>query len=157
MDAGLRWRGYLPLAVVVYQVTRSSGAIKMIVIASQLVILTLGFIVFVLSAWGVVAPDRLIRFVTSSMDRPWGIHVAVIVRLLLGAALIGIAPASLFPMTFQVLGVLSLLAAVALAVSGRERVRRFLDWSLERFSPVFNRLWLLFGMAFGAFLVFGVL
>ena len=128
----------------------------MLILVSQIVVLAIAALVLVLAAWGVVMPDKLITFVVSSMDRPWGIHIAVFVRLVLGAALIAAAPASLFPVTFEVLGVVTILAAVALAIAGQERVRRFLDWWVEQFSPRVNRLWLLFGVAFAAFLVYAV-
>ena len=95
-------------------------------------------------------------FVTSAMDKSWGIYVAVIVRLVLGSALIIVAPASLFPIVFQVLGVIAIVAAIAVLLMGRERMRRFLAWFSERFSAPIIRLWLLFGMAFGGFLVYGV-
>lgn len=126
-------------------------------VVSQIVIIALGVTILMLSAWGVIVPDRLMMFVTSTLDRRWGIHVAVVVRLVLGAALIRVAPASLFPSTFQVLGVLALLAALTLTIAGRKRVRRFLGWWVEQFSASANRTWLLLGAAFGAFLVYGVL
>ena len=96
-------------------------------------------------------------FVTSAMDRHWGIYIAVIVRLVLGAALIIAAPASPFPIVFQVLGSIAIVAAVVLALLGRERIRKFTAWLSGRFSALIIRLWLLFGMAFGGFLVYGVL
>ena len=95
-------------------------------------------------------------FVTSAMDKSWGIYVAVIVRLILGSALIIVAPASLFPIVFQVLGVIAIVAAIVLLFMGRERMRRFIAWFSARFSAPIVRLWLLFGAAFGAFIVYGV-
>ena len=127
----------------------------MAVVVSQIVVLTLGVAVLVLSMWGFVVPDKLMKFVTSTMDQPSGIYIAVAVRVVLGAALIGVAPASQFPVTFQVLGAITLLAAASLAVAGRERVGRFLEWWVKQFSATGNRLWLLLGMAFGALLVYG--
>jgi len=124
---------------------------------SEIVVLTLGIIVTVLSLWGVVQPGKLMRFVTSTMDRPWGIYVAVIVRIVLGASLISAAPASSFPVTFRVLGIAMLIAAVALALAGRDRIRRLLTWWVERFSRTANRLWVMLGVLFGSFLVYGVL
>jgi len=95
-------------------------------------------------------------FVTSAMDKSWGIYVAVIVRLILGSALIIVAPASLFPIVFQVLGVIAIVAAIVLLLMGRERMRRFIAWFSARFSAPIVRLWLLFGAAFGGFIVYGV-
>jgi hypothetical protein len=127
----------------------------MVVIGSQIVVLVLGIAVCVLSAWGAYAPEKLVRLVTGVMDQEWGIYLAVIVRLLLGLALIIAAPYSRFPLVFQALGWIAIVAAVALAFMGRERLRRLVAW-FERFSPAIIRLWLLFGVAFGGFLIYGI-
>ena len=129
----------------------------MVIIASQIAVLLIGVTVIVLAGWGIFAPEKLMTFVTSAMDRYWGIYVAVIVRLVLGSALIIVAPVSLFPMVFHVLGVIAIVAALALVVMGRERIRRFIAWWSRRFSASIVRMWLLFGIAFGGFLVYGVL
>ena len=129
----------------------------MVTVISQTIVLIFGVTIFVAAGWGIFAPDRLMTLVTSTMDRHWGIYFAVVVRLVLGAALIGAASASLFPIVFQALGWIAIVAAVALLVAGRKRVRKFIGWWAERFSASAIRLWLLFGMAFGAFLVYGVL
>lgn len=121
------------------------------------VVLVFGVTIFVAAGWGIFAPEKLLTLVTSTIDQHWGIYFAVIVRLVLGAALIGVAPASLFPIVFQALGLIAIVAALALLVAGRERIREFIVWWSERFSTLIIRMWLLFGMAFGAFLVYGVL
>ena len=129
----------------------------MLIFISQIVVLVFGVTIFVGAGRGMFAPAKLMTLVTSTMDRRWGIYIAVISRLVLGAALIGVAPASSFPIVFQALGWIAIVAAVVLAVAGRQRVRRFIGWWSERISAPIIRLWLLFGLAFGAFLVYGVL
>jgi len=129
----------------------------MVIFISQIIVLVIGITVIVLAGWGIFAPEKLMTFVTSSMDKQWGIYVAVIVRLFLGSAMIIVAPASHFPIVFQALGVIAIVAAIALVLMGRERIRRFIAWWSERFSAHIVRLWLLFGVAFGGFLVYGVL
>ena len=129
----------------------------MTILVSRIIVLVIGATVIVLSAWGLLAPAKLVTMVTSAMDKQWGIYVAVVVRLLLGTALIIAAPVSLFPVAFQVLGAIAIVAAGALAVMGRERLRRFIAWWTEKMSAPMIRLWLLFGMAFGGFLVYGVI
>ena len=128
----------------------------MVIFVSQISLLVIGVTIIVLAGWGIFAPEKLMTFVTSTMDKSWGIYIAVIVRLVLGSALIIVAPASLFPIAFQALGVIAIVAAFALLLMGRERMRRFLAWFSERFSTPIIRLWLLFGVAFGGFLVYGV-
>lgn len=129
----------------------------MVIIVSQITVLVIGVTVIVLAGWGIFAPEKLMTLVASAMDKYWGIYIAVIVRLVLGAALIIVAPSSLFPIVFQALGVIAIVAAIALVLVGRERTRRFIAWWSERFSAQIVRLWLLFGVAFGGFLVYGVL
>ena len=124
---------------------------------AQIVVLVFGIIVILATAWGILAPGKLMAFVASTMDRQWAIYVAVIVRLALGLALISVAPASRFPIVFQILGWIAIVAAVIIAAAGQERIRRFIAWWLERFSLAVVKLWLLFGMAFGGFIVYGVL
>ena len=109
------------------------------------------------AGWGIFAPQKLVTLVASVMDRHWGIYIAVVVRLVLGAALIIVAPASQFPIAFQVLGSIAIIAAVALALLGRERVRRLIVSWIGRLSAAMIRLWLLAGIAFGGFLIYGVL
>ena len=129
----------------------------MVIFVSQIIVLVIGVTVSVAAGWGIFAPEKLMTLVTSVMDKYWGIYFAVIVSLVLGSALIIVAPASLFPIVFQALGVIAIVAAIALVLMGRERIQRFIAWWSERFSAPLLRLWLLFGMAFGGFLVFGVL
>ncbi len=127
----------------------------MVAIGSQIIVLILGITVCVLAAWGVYAPEKLVKLVASAMNQEWGIYLAVLVRLLLGLALIIAAPDSRFPLIFQALGWIVIVAAAVLAFMGRERIRRLVAW-FERFSPPIIRMWSLFGVAFGGFLIFGV-
>ena len=129
----------------------------MAIFVSQIIVLVIAVTVIVLDGWGIFAPEKLRTLVTSAMDKSWGIYLAVIVRLVLGSALIVVAPVSLFPIVFQVLGLMTIVAAIAVVLIGRERIRRLLAWLSERFSALIVRLWLLFGMAFAGFLVYGVL
>ena len=129
----------------------------MVIFISQIIVLVFGVTIFVAAGWGIFAPDKLMTLVTSTMHQRWGIYFAVIVRLVLGVALIGVAPASSFSIVLQALGWIAIVAAVGLVVAGRERVRKFIVWWSKRFSAPIIRLWLLFGLAFGAFLVYGVL
>ena len=123
---------------------------------SQIFVLLAGISLCMFSVWGFFAPERLSQLVKTTIAADWGIYFAVIVRLMLGVALIVAAPESLFPMAFLIVGWIAIVAAAAAAFIGRERLRRIMDWFLERFTPSIIRLWLLIGMAFGGFLIYGV-
>ncbi len=127
----------------------------MIVTVSQIVVLVLGIAVCVLCAWGIYAPVRLVKLVNEVVSQDWGIYATVIVRLLLGLALIITASDSRFPLIFQGIGWIVIVAAVVLVLVGRERSRKFVAW-FEQFSQATVRLWLLFGITFGVFLIFGI-
>ena len=127
----------------------------MISLASQSIVFLNGVLVSVLSVWGCFVPVRLTKLVMRVVDQDWGIYFAVVVRLLMGAALIVAAPVSKFPVVFEVLGWIAIVAAVALILIGRERMAALIAWFVRR-PTWLMRLWLLFGMAFGGFLIYGI-
>ncbi len=126
------------------------------VTVSKIVVLVAGISLCMFAAWGIYAPQSLLRSVKGMMDADWGIYFAVIVRLMLGVALIITAPGSRFPLVFLIVGWVAIVAGVAAVFIGRERLRRFTNWWFERFSPSGIRVWLLFAMAFGGVLIYGV-
>lgn len=128
----------------------------MLITVSLIVVLNMGIAICIFAAWGMYAPQRLMQLVKSVMDKEWIIYVAVIVRLLLGLALIIAAPGSRFPLIFLILGWVAIVAGVTIAFMGRERLRRLANWLFKRFSPLGIRLWLLFAMVFGGFLIYGI-
>ena len=128
----------------------------MLITVSLIVVLNMGIAICIFAAWGMYAPQRLMQLVKSVMDKEWIIYVAVIVRFLFGLALIIAAPGSRFPLIFLILGWVAIVAGVTIAFMGRERLRRLANWWFERFSPLGIRLWLLFAMVFGGFLIYGI-
>lgn len=121
---------------------------------SRAAVVLLGSVVFALSAWGIARPQHLITLVESVLEREWGVYFGITVRLLLGAALVVAAPASKFPLAFTVLGWIAILAALGLVAMGQEGTRRLVAWFADQRVPIL-RLWLAFGVAFGAVLVYG--
>jgi hypothetical protein len=76
--------------------------------------------------------------------------------LLLGGALILSASGSKFPLIFNIIGVLALVGAIVVAFIGCARLAAIIDW-FARFPPAAIRTWLLFGFAFGVFMLYGVI
>ena len=124
-------------------------------IVLQIGIMVFGAVIGLLCLWGIYSPKRLIDLVKSVMDRDSGIYAAVITRVVLGIVLIAVSPSSRFPTTFYVLGVIAIVAAIGLAIMGRARLRGFIGL-FDRMPSLLMRLWLVIGIAFGAFLVHGV-
>lgn len=127
----------------------------MIATVSEVTLLVFGAVICGLSVWGMIAPPRLLQFVDSAMGRPQGFYGAVLARLILGVVLLITAADSRFPLAFEVLGWVAIVAAIGLAITGWKRLRAFLGWFL-RCPAVFVRLWLAAGAAFGGFLIYSV-
>lgn len=123
---------------------------------SQIVVLAFGAAIGALCVWGIVVPEKMMNFVYGATEKDWGIHLAVVLRLLLGAALVIAAPHSHFPLIFEILGWFAIVAAVVLLFLGRARLRKFIAWFQHMPRPLI-RVWLLCGVVFGAFLAYGIL
>lgn len=128
---------------------------QMMVTGAEIIVLIFAAMILALSAWGLVVPVRLLAMVRGVMEHERGMYVAVLIRLILGLALLIAAPGSRYPLFLYYLGWFALVAAVGLALIGRGRVLRFLGWfdSMPSFAI---RLWLLGGIAFSAFLVYAL-
>ena len=84
-----------------------------------------------------------------------GLHVlAVVVRLLLGVALITQSGDSRYPLAIEIIGWLSIVAAASFAVIGRNRFKRLISWGMSVAKP-FARIGGVAAVCFGAFLVHG--
>ena len=122
---------------------------------AQSIVFLFGITILLLSLWGILFPDRLIKLVKGVMHEGWGMYIAVLARVLLGVSLIFAASDSKFPMTFEILGWFTLVAAVVLLFIGRERISALIAW-FERCSNSLIRLWMVFGVVFGGFLIYGI-
>jgi hypothetical protein len=122
--------------------------VMLIIVAVVGVLVCLGCIV------GIASPATLLRVVRSVMNTPAMVYLVVGVRLALGGVLILAAPAALFPLVFRIIGVIAIIAALALLVMGRARIIKLVEWFAGMPASAV-RAWLVFGFAFGAFLVYG--
>ena len=114
-----------------------------------------GLIIIALSAWGVIAPKTLVKKVLDLFDRPWGLFLAVGVRLVLGTLFVIAADETRFPTAFRFLGYLMLITAALIPLIGRQRISHLMGWFQAK-PPAALRIWLIFGIAFGAFIVYAV-
>lgn len=79
--------------------------------------------------------------------------LAVVVRLILGILLVYLADQSRFPFVIEILGWLSIVAALILALMGRKNFIRLMKWALSLAKP-YGRVGGVVAVLFGAFLVF---
>ena len=85
------------------------------------------------------------------------LHIlAVVVRIIIGAALIIYAAESKFPTVFFILGWISIAAASMLALMGRTNFKRLMSWALG-LTDSFGRLAGIFAALFGGFLIYAVI
>ncbi len=111
-------------------------------------------LIIAMSMYGVVQPLKLTMLVRDFMISP-GVWGAVAIRLLLAGLLWFTAPTSHSPITFKILALLTLLAAVALPIIGAGRLMKFIDY-LASWPPVAIRIQCLLGVALGAFLLWSL-
>jgi len=111
-------------------------------------------LIIAMSIYGVVQPLKLMEFVRRFMISP-GVWGAVAIRLLLAGLLWLTAEVSHTPMTFKVLALLTLLAAIALPLVGAARMMKLIDY-LAAWPPIAIRIQCLLGVALGAFLLWSL-
>ncbi len=82
------------------------------------------------------------------------LHIlAVVVRLVLGVLLIVQSTVSKFPLVIEIIGWITIVAAIVLAVIGRRNFKRLMSWALFLVKP-FGRVGGVLAAAFGAFLIY---
>ena len=101
----------------------------------------------------VINPEVIFGFLRKNLDKV-ALHIlAVVVRIVLGLLLIYQSSISKFPFVIQIIGWLSIVAAIILAVMGRRNFNRLMSWALSLAKP-FGRVGGVLAMAFGAFLIY---
>ena len=84
------------------------------------------------------------------------LHIlAVVVRVILGVALIIFAAESRYPTAILILGWISIVAASVLGIMGRTNFKRLMSWALS-VAPYFGRIGGLLAILFGVFLIHAV-
>ncbi len=78
--------------------------------------------------------------------------LAVVIRLVLGAMFLAVAPDCRAPQVIRVVGAISIVAAIAILILGRVRLDAFIEWWLGR--PELIRVSATAVIAFGGLLVY---
>ena len=85
-----------------------------------------------------------------------GLHIlAVVVRIIIGVALILCATESKYPTTILIIGWISIVAASVLGIMGRANFMRLMSWALS-LSHSFGRIGGFLAILFGGFLIHAV-
>ena len=101
----------------------------------------------------IINPEVIFGFLRNNLDKLVLHILAVVVRLVLGALLIYQSNISEFPFVIEIIGWLSIVAAIFLAVMGRRNFNRLMSWALSLSKP-FGRVGGVLAVAFGAFLIY---
>ena len=118
------------------------------------VVALFGVAIILLGILGLVRPDNLMRLVLGTWQSRKGFYFAIGIRVVFGIVLLLVASQSRFPDAFRVLGIISLVAAMAAPFLGFHRLQRFVQKWAKR-SPGFIRGWSVMAAAFGVFLLYG--
>jgi hypothetical protein len=125
----------------------------MIADLSRITVQIFGVLILAGVIFGLIAPAGLIGVVRKVTSRPDGWVFAVVVRILLGAALLTAAQASRFPLAFTTLGWIAIAAAIGILLIGPARMQKLVD-RVARMKPLTIRIWLGLGAVFAGFLLF---
>ncbi|MDF1590646.1 MAG: hypothetical protein P1P89_03945 [Desulfobacterales bacterium] len=118
-----------------------------------LVIIIFGALTLTAGIIIVINPEVIFGFLRNNLDK-LELHIlAVVVRLVLGVLLIYQSNLSKFPFVIEILGWISIVAAVFIAVMGRSNFHRLVSWALSFVKP-FGRVGGALAAAFGAFLIY---
>ncbi len=101
----------------------------------------------------VINPEVIFGFLRNNFDK-LELHIlAIVVRLVLGVLLIYQSNVSKFPFVIEIVGWLTIGAAIFLSVIGRRNFNRLMSWALSFVKP-FGRVGGVLAAAFGAFLIY---
>ena len=104
----------------------------------------------------VINPDAIFGLLRRKLES-LSLHIlAVVVRVILGIALIMYATESRYPTAISILGLISIIAASVLGNMGRTNFKRLMSWAL-RVAPSFGRTGGFLAILFGGFLLHAVI
>lgn len=121
----------------------------MVVLAMALSVLIVGF-----GVWGIISPATLLALLSRWQTRG-GLWTGAALRLIFGLALWSVAPLSRFPTILQVVGVIFVVAGIAMPFIGLARFKSMVAWWLNK-PPSFTRIWAVATLALGVFFVWAV-
>ena len=116
-------------------------------------ILALSALIFLSGLIILVSPEIIFGYLRRNVEQP-AIHIlAVSVRLVFGVLLILESDVSKYPLVIEIIGWLSIVAAISLAFMGRQNFLRLMAWALNFLKP-YGRVGGLIAAGFSGFLVY---
>ena len=118
----------------------------------KLFIVLIGALICLAGLVILIAPEKFKSVMNNWTGQPRFLF-AVIVRIVFGAILLAEAANLKYPLAMQIIGAISIVAAIAILLIGQDRLDRFIAYWM-RLSDKLLRFWSLFALAFGAFLIY---
>ncbi|MBT8235479.1 MAG: hypothetical protein KJO04_04755 [Bacteroidia bacterium] len=120
------------------------------------------YIVYLFGALMIVAgillfidENIVLGYIESNQESSWLYFFAVVMRLIMGAALVKTASISRFPLVFKIIGYIALAAAFIFLIIGHDRFIHVLSTLVPYFENTGG--WVgIFALAFGVFLIYGL-
>lgn len=111
-----------------------------------------GLALIFVGIFGILSPQRLAATV-QAWPAQARFRGAVVIRLFIGITFVLAAPDTRFPTTILVLGIIALVAAVALIFAGSKRVDTLIQWWFRQ-PAGFTRGWSILAVLLGGALVY---
>ena len=103
----------------------------------------------------VIKPETVFGLIRRNFES-LGVHIlAVVIRIIIGVALVMVAAESNYPTALLIIGWISIIAASILGMMGRTNFKRLMSWALG-VVPSFGRIGGVIAILFGAFLIHAV-
>ena len=119
----------------------------------SIVIIIFGALTLLAGIVIIINPEIIFGFLKGHLEKLELQILAIVVRLVLGAFLIYLSDVSRFPLVIEVIGWLSIIAAIFFAVIGRNNFKRIMSWALS-FQKPYGRVGGFIAVCFGGFLVY---
>lgn len=117
----------------------------------HLLVTVIGVLAVMIGLVGVVRPRALIAMV-QSFGGPTRFWFAVVLRILIGIALIGVAPACTHPLAVRILGGVAIFAGLVILATGQQRLDATIAWWTASDAKVRGSA--LFAIAMGVLFVY---
>ena len=119
------------------------------------IILIFSVLTFIAGIAIIIEPNAIFDFIGRHSES-LGAHIfAVVVRVIIGVALISCSAVSKFPITLQFIAWVSLVSAVITALIGRTKFKALIAWAVS-VSSIYKRIGGFVAILFGSFLFYAV-
>ena len=118
-----------------------------------LVIIMFGGLTLLTGIIIIINPESIFGLLKKHIERLELQLIAIVVRLVLGGLLLYLSGVSRYPFAIEIIGWISIIAAMFLSIIGRDNFKRLMSWALSLKKPV-GRIGGFIAVCFGAFLIY---